>query len=208
MWSKAVVSSALLLLSAIMLAARSAPTPVPLARPLYSLPAQVGEWTMVSSGGLRPEIRSVLGGDQDLVRRYAREDGTTVSLMLVYWARQSGDRMIHDPETCLPGAGWSIEDSGGLALRGGALPVYRFHAVRRDASVLFYLWYVQAGEVQSSTLARRFAMTESYFSGRTDGAMIRVLISLQGSEDPRAREAALQNFVESVAPVLEDVLPR
>ncbi len=208
MWGKAAISSVLLLAGALVVAARAEPVPVPLARPLYALPATLGEWEMVSSGRLRPEIQNVLGGDQDLTRRYVRADGTTVSLMLIYWERQSGDRMIHDPETCLPGAGWSIESSGGLTLREGALPVYRFLAEREDASVLFYLWYVQAGHVQSNTLERRLAMTKSYFSGRTDGAMVRVLVQLGGREDSDSAESALRSFAETLAPALEGVLPQ
>lgn len=119
---KVVTSTLLLLLTAAVLAAGATPETVSLQKPLYSLPDELDGWSLVNDGRLRPELRGVLGGEDDLVRRYSGNE-TEVSLMIIYWAQQSADRMIHDPETCLPGSGWLIEAS--TTVRAGSLPGQR-----------------------------------------------------------------------------------
>lgn len=206
MWSKVVVSSLLLVASATIVLARAEPETVELQKPLFALPAQLGDWSLAASQRLRPEIRQVLGGDDDLVRTYVRDGWPDVSLMLVYWASQSGDRMIHDPETCLPGAGWSVDESNPVIL--GDTTVQRYRARRGRSEVLFYTWYVQGGAPVANALVRRLTMTRAYFTGRTEGAMIRTLVFLDGSRSGAEVENALSEFSAALMPELEEVLPR
>ncbi|MEO0813837.1 MAG: exosortase C-terminal domain/associated protein EpsI, partial [Myxococcota bacterium] len=121
-------------------------------------------------------------------------------------SRQGQDAMVHDPETCLPGGGWTLLESGAVEISPGVF-AQRYLAQRDRTRVLFYTWYVSAGSVQGTTWAHRLEFGRSFFTGRSEGAMVRVLVSVDESAVAE-REDSLLQFSRLWMKAVEEVLPK
>src|SRR5690242_14446023 len=79
---------------------------VPMAPGFERFPAVIASWKFTEALPLDSVSARVLGADGVLNRVY-REDGSQrpLNLFLAYYKTQHGAQ-AHDPEECLPGAGW------------------------------------------------------------------------------------------------------
>ena len=153
------------------------------------------------------EVRAA-GVDAYLFRTYqdAHRAGPATdpfSVYVGYYGSQTQGRTIHSPKNCLPGAGWEALASRRerLATPLGSVPVNRYMIQRDDERALVLYWYQGRGRVEANEyLVKLDLLRDSALRGRSDEALVRVVVPITGSED-EAFERASGVAAELVAAV-------
>jgi exosortase D (VPLPA-CTERM-specific) len=153
---------------------------------------------------LDADIQAVLKADDYLVSTYvAPTGGNSVNLLIAYYRSQVEGAGIHSPEVCLPAGGWEVSGWAGRAVSvDGGFTVNRAIIQKGVNRQLVYYWFEQRGRrVTSDYAAKAYTVWDSVRSGRTDGALVRVVTPIQGS-DVEGADTRLASFL---APVLKDM---
>jgi EpsI family protein len=135
---------------------------------LERFPLQVGDWRCPGADEMDEKALRILGATDYLLCSYFEQGSAeSVSLYVGYHESQvrrgggGGETVIHPPEHCLPGAGWSIIDASRRAIDFPGLPAShglrddgptakRFVIAKGDARQLVYFWYQGQGRVVSA----------------------------------------------------------
>lgn len=205
---------AVLLLLATLIAVRTVDfrERIPLARPLGQVPMTIGEWSGVRSA-MEQRFLDDLQLSDYLLADYRNPHGKTVNAYVAYNESQRKGESSHSPESCLPGSGWIFEDSGTVALpvrdAEGHPTVIRRACIRKDGEQrLTYYWFPQRGRVLTNMFQlKAYAFLDALTQQRTDGALVRLITPVYGTEQPRDAEARLQRFSQEFFPVLASFLP-
>jgi EpsI family protein len=207
------LATALIGLTAILLQARGRSEIVPKSRPLSSFPAQLGSRDS-SQIALDKETLEVLGAGDFMERVYQDPAGKLpeVDLFLAYFASQRAGDTIHSPQHCLPGAGWNPEerDRITLALPGHSpFPANRYVISKAESRrlVLYWYWAHDRG-VASEYWAKFYLVKDAIRMNRSDGALVRITISMFPGETPDAAQQRILPFTSLVVPLLDDYIPR
>ena len=193
--------------------------PTPPRVPLSSFAAEVDDWRRESDNALAPDVLAVLGLDEYINRVYsARSDGW-LALYVAYYGSQRQGESMHSPLNCLPGAGWQPVSSGREAITVSSGPtaaatssieINRYVVEKDGQRILVYYWYQSQGRVVASEYWGKFyTVVDAIRHGRTDAALVRVLVPIGGT-DPTAEARAARvgkGFVQSIFPMLERHLP-
>jgi len=172
-------------------------------RNLKDFPAQVGSWRQVGDD-LRfdDETERVLRADDYLSRNFV-SNGHTASFYVGYYATQRSGATYHSPLNCLPGSGWVMSDPARITIApaGGGAP---FEANRfviangRDRALMIY-WYQGRGRaVASEYWGKIYTVLDSVRRRRSDGAMVRVMVSV-GNSQQEAQNAAVEMAAQAAA---------
>lgn len=180
-------------------------------RTLSEFPSQLGAWRQ--AGGdqhFDQETESVLRADDYLSRNYSLPDGRVANFYVGYYATQRNGASYHSPLNCLPGSGWTMNDpaltkilpaSGGQAFEANKYIIQD----GSDRQLLIY-WYQGRGRVVASEYwGKIYTVLDSVRLRRSDGAMVRVMVPVRGSE--QAAFEAATNLAAQVAPVLPGFVP-
>ena len=180
-------------------------------RPLQEFPTQLGAWQQRGvDTRFDAATESVLLADDYLARDYARADGGAANFYVGYYASQRNGATYHSPLNCLPGSGWVMTEPGRILIQpvggGPAIEANRYIVEHdRDRQVLIY-WYQGRGRaVASEYWDKLYTMFDSMRLRRSDGAMVRVLVPVRGSEDETLASAT--QFASQVAPDLAPYVP-
>ena len=74
--------------------------------------------------------------------------------------------------------------------------------------MLVYYWFPQRGRVLTNLIQLKwFAFWDALTRQRTDGALVRLLTTVNAREQPAAAEARLQAFIRQAGPRLNAFLP-
>jgi EpsI family protein len=177
-------------------------------QPLRDLPYTLGGWTGTEQPVEDRIVQAVSVSDYTN-RIYSSQQVGSAQLYVGYYASQRTGDTIHSPKNCLPGAGWDPVQSGytKISVSGGRQIVVNEYVIQQglDKELVFY-WYQDRGRVIASEYSAKFWMVADAISrNRTDGALVRLVTPLSGSEvDARAR---LVNFTQILFPHLENALP-
>lgn len=175
-------------------------------RPLDQFPMTIDEWSARSLPPLDDESARVLSADEYLNRRYTHASGAPADLFIAYYGSQRQGDAIHSPRNCLPGSGWRSLATSVVTLpapAGERLTVNR-HVIEKgtDRRVVYY-WYQGRGRVIASEYSNKaWLMFDSMRSGRSDGALVRVMAPATDEA-----EAAAAAFVSHAFTPLTQVLP-
>ncbi|HEX8181635.1 MAG TPA: EpsI family protein, partial [Pyrinomonadaceae bacterium] len=123
---------------------------------------------------------------------------------------QRNGATYHSPLNCLPGTGWTMNDPGRILIQpatgGQAIEANRYiveHGTTRE--VLIY-WYQGRGRtVASEYWGKIYTVLDSVQRRRSDGAMVRVMVSVSGSEAEALRLAT--DLAAQAAPALPTYVP-
>lgn len=199
--------------TAILLQARGRTEVVPKHLPLSSFPAKLGNWE-ATEVALDKETLEVLGAGDFMERIYQDPESKSpqVDLFLAYFASQRAGDTIHSPQHCLPGAGWNPEERTlvTLALPGhDPFPANRYVISKADSRrlVLYWYWAHDRG-VASEYWAKYYLVKDAIRMNRSDGALIRVTISMLPGETPDTAQNRVMPFTSLVVPLLDDYIPR
>ena len=179
---------------------------------LATFPEQLGAWKQVEAQTLTPGALRELGAEDYTSRTYVNDQGAPVFLFIAYYATQRARSTYHSPQNCLPGAGWTL---GAHLLQPlvhplGTPPQFiNEYMIEKDgAQMLALYWYHGRGRgVASEYWGRLYTLADAVTRGRTDGALIRVIVPLSAQQSQaQARQAGLA-FAQSLLPLLPGFIP-
>ena len=124
---------------------------------------------------------------------------------------ERGGDFIHSPRLCLPGAGWFIEHNRvretGQA-QGEPLKLNELLIQKGGMQQLVYFWYQGRDRNFTSEWAAKFYMVwDGIWRRRTDGALVRVIMPIQGGESVQDVRAFMDSFSLAASAELETYLP-
>ncbi|MDR3764612.1 MAG: EpsI family protein [Acidobacteriota bacterium] len=147
--------------------------------------------------------------DHYLNRVYRGPDGDAGLYVGYYRSQRAGDS-VHSPKNCLPGGGWQAVRAGRIALplANGARPQVNLYLVENAGERIVVLyWYQSHGEITASEYAAKLhTMRDAILYRRTDTALVRITVPIEGGEDEATRKAL--DFSALVAPYLNQALPQ
>ncbi len=180
---------------------------VPPRTSLAEFPRQVDSWQQMDAQALSAGTLRELKADDYLSAVYASDRGAFASLFIAYYGSQRHRQTIHSPQNCLPGGGWTMSRHRLHALGGGWINEYLIE--KDDVQTLAFYWYQGRGRtVASEYWARLEMMRDAMWMGRTDGALVRVIVPMgkgEGAEE-LARAAGLE-FSRKLLAVLPGYIP-
>jgi len=164
-------------------------------RELRDFPRQIGTWEQ--SGGdeqFDDQTLAVLRSSDYLLRNYRGADGRVVNFYVGYYASQRDGATFHSPLNCLPGAGWVMNEPGKITItpEGRSPFVANRYLIQNGLhKELLVYWYQGRGRaVDSEYWGKIYTVVDSVRMRRSDGAMVRIMTPVDGSES-RALQAAV-----------------
>lgn len=149
------------------------------------IPRQIGSWAEVGSpeGIVLPpedERKAAAVYDEQVMRAYANDSSQAIMLLVAYARSQSSMLMVHRPESCYPGAGFTIVSNQAVRIPlGSKLSLDgRFLTTRRDSRVEQVLYWTRFGnETPVDWDAQRWSIAAQALHGVIpDGALVRLSI--------------------------------
>jgi EpsI family protein len=185
---------------------------------LSGFPKTFANWDLVAEEKIDPAVEGQLGADQVFSRTYRKAglapgaDAGMVNLFVAWFQSQRGGRtQPHSPKVCLPGAGWTPEESGEIQVRTPleTIPANRYVVTSNlgQHAVILY-WYqtprrVLAGEWES----KFWLIPDAIRDHRTDTALVRLVIWTAKGQEAEATETGVE-FARGSYPILRRLLPR
>lgn len=185
----------------------SAKETIPLVAPWSQFPAEVANWKESSEAVLDEDVLSALQPDDYLARTYVSSSDTqAISLFVGYFNSRRDGRAPHSPQWCLPGAGWKSMSSKIISIpiphASESLPANEYLIEKGLSKELVLYWYHQGGRtVANEVIAQIYSMPDLIFHSRTDTALIRIIVPVQGSDIAGAKAAGTR-FAQAVYPLI------
>jgi EpsI family protein len=188
----------------------SAPPAAPDTQALSLFPSTIGSWAGTDSP-LDPDVLKTAAVDDYLNRNY-RSDKAELGLYVGYYKSQRKGEALHSPLQCLPGAGWEPMTAEPYRLTseadGTASTVNKLIVQKGVDQMLVLYWYQTLNRVTASEYARKlFLVADAFRTGRTDVALVRVIIPIDRL-DPAGESKAMEHARPFAAQVLPDVRAR
>jgi exosortase D (VPLPA-CTERM-specific) len=179
--------------------------------PFFSFPLVLNEWKGRPLS-LEPEMLRTLGLSDYWLADYRRGgDKVYVNFYMAYYSRQRVGSEAHSPANCIPGGGWQIVSGKvkTIVLAGGeSLSVSRLLIRREGIQQLVYYWFDERGrDITDTYKAKWHLLIDSVVMRRTDGALIRLVTPLAGSENEADAAKRLDDFLAVSYPVLNSFIP-
>jgi len=134
-----------------------------------------------------------------------------VGLFIGYFPTQRTGQSIHSPQNCLPGAGWAFESSGVAEIetadgRTREVGDYLISNGTSEDEVLY--WYQSHGRtIANDYLAKFYMLVDAIRYGRTDAALVRIVVPLSGKEDRQGAHRRAVEFATKLLPLLPSYVP-
>lgn len=153
--------------------------PQALAQPLATIPRTLASWQFVQDAPLEQSTlqRLVL---TDYVSRVYSQAGKQLGLFIAYYAEQRSGESMHSPKHCLPGSGWEIWQYGSVdvPIKGGGSVAVNKYSIHKGSERDVVLYWYQSGSrvIASEYLGKFLLMKDAVLDGRTDGALVRIVL--------------------------------
>lgn len=148
-----------------------------------TIPMQVGNWIGNANEDLvmppEDERKAANLYDEQVMRSYANNaQESEIMFVLAYDRSQSGMLMVHRPESCYPGSGFTItaDDPVSIPLTSGIVANGRFLSTQREDRIEQVLYWTRLGNEFPSTWdeERRFLALQNLRGLAPDGALVRL----------------------------------
>ncbi len=184
---------------------------VPERESLATFPTDLAGWRSVER--IIPEpILGVLRADDLLNRAYIGPNGEDVDVMVVYYHKLTEGSAIHSPEVCIPAGGWEVSawsPATYTAPDGSEVQYNRAIISKGSQRQLVYYWFDLRGRRMTGDYAAKFyTIYDSLTRGRTDGALVRLMTTIQPSETEGQAAARIETMLDEITPRLPAYLPR
>jgi EpsI family protein len=172
----------------------SAVEPVPLVRPLTSIPNDWQGFQGIPNLPAADDL-AILKPSAFLYRTYQAGD-SSLNLFLAYFEQQDVGTIAHSPQACLPFGAWNIVETRSMRIGNGAYPVTRLSLAGNNRRLLAYYWHQNSQRVVASELESKFFLAwDRLFRHTTAGSFVRVVV-----EDTAAGQDLAVSFSEWVLP--------
>ena len=137
----------------------------------------------------------------------------TVNFYSAWYNSQHAGSSTHSPRQCLPGGGWQITSLDEVSIPGvqiGTIPlrVNRVMIAQGTSKQLVYYWFQQRGRVVTDEyMVKWYLFWDSLTRQRSDGALVRLIISIPDGQSVEQSEQTLQRFMHTLVPKLESYIP-
>ena len=185
---------------------------IPIIRPLDAFPLKMEKWTGIRHTMDQYYIDALDLSDYVIVDYY-NKTGKKINLYVAYYESQSKGKFIHTPATCLPGSGWSFRQTGRIEietqlLNGVSIQVNRAYMEKMNQAQLSYYWFLQRGRILNNAYQLKwYAFWDALTKQRTDGALVRLIAPISGSDSLEQVEARLRSFTRQIVPLLQEFIP-
>lgn len=180
---------------------------VPLRQSFANFPQRLGPW-IGHFGSLDAASLSHLGTDDYLLADYVKPDSPPVNLYVLYYPSQdsTSNEVEHTPTVCIPAGGWVIESTAAKTIDLGpdkTLIVNRVIISKNGVRQVVYYWFIQSGHATLNPYTSRLYMVHTAFTQqRTNGAMVRLVTMMSGSEPEVDADRRLTDFLhDSLVPL-------
>lgn len=181
---------------------------VPARQSLAEFPGELATW-VGHRGSLDPDVRDWLSVDDYVVMDYVRRTGgQPINFYVSYYDTQRDRRVVHSPRACIPGAGWRIEQLTQIDVANAGLRANRMIVTNGEQRQLIYYWFDQRGRNLTNEFAVKwYLFVDALFRQRTDGAMVRLVTTLDRREPESRADARLTDLAGTLAPLLPAYIP-
>lgn len=184
-------------------------TPAP-RKELKDFPKQLGAWQQTGPDQRFDDATlSVLRASDYLMRNYRTAAGQGGNLYVGYYASQRDGATFHSPLNCLPGSGWTMTASDTITIAPPGKPPFeanKYLIQNGGTKELLVYWYQGRGRsVASEYWGKVYTVIDSVSMRRSDGAMVRVMVPVGGSEATALEIAA--ELAASASSFLPDYIP-
>ena len=177
-------------------------------------PLYYGQWRGVETA-LEKNILDKLKLTDYIQANYrAHKHASPINLYVAYYKDQRQGAAIHSPRTCIPGGGWSIADLTQRTIpkvihpSGAPLSVNRLVISNEGQAQIVYYWFDERGRnITNEYWAKWYKLVDSFTLSRTDGALVRVIISVPDISKIDQAEEHLIEFVQEFYPLLTEYIP-
>jgi exosortase D (VPLPA-CTERM-specific) len=176
-------------------------------------PLVLGQWRG-SADRLDPVYLPLLKLDDYLLADYFGGPGQEpVNFYVPYYASQANGNGAHSPRACIPGDGWEIADFRERSLArvtfgGQPLRVNRVVIQKGETRDLVYYWFQQRGRATTNEyLVKFYIFVDALQRGRTDGAMVRLVVRLRPGGAEEEGDRVLEDFAATAVPMLSAYVP-
>ena len=183
---------------------------IPVKKSLNNFPMKFSGWVSNGPQSLDQIFIDELNFSEYTMADFKNKDGQTVSLYLVYYESQNKGQSIHSPASCLPGSGWSFDQTGTVNIPGASRTMQVNRAVMQysGSKQLAYYWFSQRGRILNNAYQLKiYNFWDTLIMQRTDGALIRLITPVYENEKLGDADARLEGFVRDIVPVLEEYIP-
>jgi len=176
-------------------------------------PMNLDPWTG-QRGSLEGIFLDQLKLDDYLLADYADGAGLPpVNLYVSYYNSQRKGEAVHSPRSCLPGGGWQLRafdqrTLNGVSIDGRPLRVNRTLIELGEQRQLVYYWFQQRGRVITNEfVVKWYLFWDALTRHRTDGALVRLIVSLPRSSNEAEADARLTDMARRIAPTITRYVP-
>jgi exosortase D (VPLPA-CTERM-specific) len=186
---------------------------IPVKKNLDQFPLKLGEWNADRRQAMAQKFIDFLDLSEYVIINYQNLDGKKINFYVAYYESQRKGESIHSPATCLPGSGWSFNQSGTVKIAGvpgnnGTYEINRAVMQFGRNRQLSYYWFPVRGRILYNAYQLKiYNFWDALTQQRTDGALVRLITEVYEDEELEDAEKRLQNFVRDIAPVLEEYIP-
>ena len=177
---------------------------------LSDFPQTIGAWQQTGVDEiLDDETLKVLRASDYLLRNFRKPDGQVANFYVGYYESQRTGATYHSPLNCLPGSGWSLSEPGKATIPlpdGTSFVANKYIIENGEYKSLMLYWYQGRGRnVASEYWGKVYTVLDSVRMRRSDGAMVRVTVSIGDSQE-RAEQAAVE-LASATSAVLPQFVP-
>lgn len=163
-------------------------------KPLAQLPETLGEWRQKGDEMRFGEAtESILRATDYTQRYYSSPGGRIANLYVGYYASQRAGASYHSPQNCLPGAGWVMREPQTVEIvtpAGKIFTANRYRIENGTFDEIMIYWYQGRGRTEASEYRDKInTVWDSAMRRRSDGAMVRVMVSVGGDEQSAVKAA-------------------
>ncbi len=187
---------------------------VPVSEPVSAMPTHIGPWSSHDEP-IDDQVLQILGKGEFLNRIYDVQNASPavppVGLFIGYFPTQRTGQTIHSPQHCLPGAGWTFESSRYTTMQasdGKDYQVGEYVIGNGEARQFVLYWYQAHGRsVANEYVSKAYLIADAIRMNRTDGALVRVITPIVGSEPVSAARDRALGFARQMATQLPRIIP-
>lgn len=176
-----------------------------------SFPMQIGGW-QGDRQFLSKEILDSLWADDYVNAIFTHPEFKNVIYVLIpYYEYQGTRHTAHAPQSCLLGGGWALTSNTTRKIAvepDREIEVGLLTMKKGDMHMLASYFFLQRGRVISSPWWNKFyLMWDAFTRKRTDGALVRVEMTMPPGQELAEAEARLDEFMAKLWPLLSRYVP-
>jgi exosortase D (VPLPA-CTERM-specific) len=176
-----------------------------------SFPTEIGGW-QGKKHCLSKDILNSLWAD-DYVSAVYHKAGypNQIYLFIPFYEYQGTRHTAHTPQSCLLGGGWTLLGSDERMVkvdRNTEIKIMTMILEKGDTKLLSNYFFLQRGRVITSPWSNKFyLMYDALQRRRTDGALVRIEMTLPPDQSSERAYTILENFMSQLWPLLPEYVP-